>query len=208
MNTTPHGKISFICFRWQKAIFMSRAGQVLSFTSISFPFSAFLVLIVACINFINLSTARSEKRAKEIGIRKTMGSISYAADKTIHDRNHIIFNSFSFIRHCRGRAESSFYKRCFKYSYEYDLYGKYGPCFIGNLCITGLIAGSYPAIYLSSFSPISVLKGGTSISGRKTFFSLKKCACHRSVFIFRFYHHLCRKYKQPIKLYSIQGSRF
>jgi len=118
------------------------------------------VLLLACINFMNLSTARSEKRAKEVGIRKTIGSM----------RKQLLYQFFS---------ESllvviiSFFLSCLLVSiflpWFNDLSAKEmsmplsNPYFwlisIGFIFITGMLAGSYPALYLSSFKPIKVLKG-------------------------------------------------
>ena len=118
------------------------------------------VLLLACINFMNLSTARSEKRAKEVGIRKTIGSM----------RKQLLYQFFS---------ESllvviiSFFLSCLLVSiflpWFNDLSAKEmsmplgDPYFwlisAGFVFITGMLAGSYPALYLSSFKPIKVLKG-------------------------------------------------
>jgi putative ABC transport system permease protein len=124
------------------------------------------VLLLACINFMNLSTARAEKRAKEIGIRKTIGSV----------RRHLIYQFLS---------ESVLMALvCFILSLvlvqltlpwfnevankEMNILWKNAAFWIigsGFILLTGLIAGSYPALYLSSFQPIKVLKG-SFIAGR------------------------------------------
>jgi putative ABC transport system permease protein len=118
------------------------------------------VLLLACINFMNLSTARSEKRAKEVGIRKTIGS----------QRMQLInqFFSESFIVVILAFA-ASLLLVFFSLQAFNLLVGKNMQIPVSNLwfwlaCgsfvfITGLLAGSYPALYLSSFSPVSSLKG-------------------------------------------------
>ncbi len=118
------------------------------------------VLFLACINFMNLSTARSSKRAKEVGIRKTIGSLS------IHLIGQFLIESillslFAFvIAMILAQLSLSFFN---------DLSGKHmyipftNPVFwlisIGFALFTGIISGSYPAFYLSRFEPIKVLKG-------------------------------------------------
>ena len=118
------------------------------------------VLLLACINFMNLSTARSEKRAKEVGIRKTIGSM----------RKQLVYQFFS----------ESFLVVIFSFGLSCLLVSLFLPWFnnlsakemklpwnnfyfwlmsIGFIFITGLLAGSYPALYLSSFKPVKVLKG-------------------------------------------------
>ena len=118
------------------------------------------VLLLACINFMNLSTARSEKRAKEVGIRKTVGS----------SRKQLILQFFNeslmtvvfafvlsillvqlalpFFNEVAGKKMAVLWSN---------------PLFwllcAGFSVLTGLIAGSYPAFYLSSFRPVKVLKG-------------------------------------------------
>jgi ABC-type antimicrobial peptide transport system permease subunit len=120
------------------------------------------VLTLACINFMNLSTARSEKRSKEVGIRKTMGSL----------RTQLIFQFFSesFLVVLVSLAVS-FLLVWLAIPWFNSVSGKQLKILWDNpamwlsglmFClITGLIAGSYPAIYLSSFSPVKVLKGPT-----------------------------------------------
>jgi putative ABC transport system permease protein len=118
------------------------------------------VLILACINFMNLSTARSEKRAKEVGIRKAMGSV----------RSQLIsqFLSESLLMAVLAFVLSLFLVQLLLPFFN-DLSGKQmsilwkQPMFwvlgIGFAIISGLFAGSYPAFYLSSFKPVKVLKG-------------------------------------------------
>jgi len=138
-----------------------------------FGIIASFILLIACINFMNLSTARSEKRAKEVGIRKVVGAersslifqfigesillalfaglvailivtLSIPAFNTLVDKQlHLNFN------------DPAFYLRL-----------------MGFILFTGIVAGSYPAFFLSSFQPIKVLKGkgrpiGSAVDPRK-----------------------------------------
>jgi ABC-type antimicrobial peptide transport system permease subunit len=125
-----------------------------------FTVIAFIILLIACVNFMNLSTARSEKRAKEVGIRKTLGS----------DKKQLILQFFfeSMIL--------AFVAFVFSIILVYvllppfnDLVDKhlslnlFQPRFwiaaVGIILFTGVVAGSYPALYLSSFNAVRVLKG-------------------------------------------------
>lgn len=118
------------------------------------------VLLLACINFMNLSTARSEKRAKEVGIRKTIGSgrlelaVQFLCESMVMSffatvvAVVLVHSSLPFFNRLSDKAMTMPWNN---------------PVFwlitIGFTCIVSLVAGSYPAFYLSSFRPIRVLKG-------------------------------------------------
>jgi putative ABC transport system permease protein len=118
------------------------------------------VLLLACINFMNLSTARSERRAKEVGIRKTMGS----------RRGKLIVQFFG--ESLLGAA-FAFVLSLFLVGWVLPFFNEMAdkkmtlpwasPLFwlmsIVFILFTGIIAGSYPALYLSSFQPVKVLRG-------------------------------------------------
>lgn len=118
------------------------------------------VLMLACINFMNLSTARSERRSKEIGVRKVMGSLRGQLVKQ--------FLSESLLTVCISFVLALIIAQL-SLPWFNMLAGKnmtipYGaPVFILTAVIfiagTSLLAGSYPALYLSSFNPVKVLKG-------------------------------------------------
>lgn len=118
------------------------------------------VLLLACINFMNLSTARSEKRAKEVGIRKAVGSLRAQLISQFFSESLLVaFVSFIFslllvLLILPFFNEVADKKMTILWS---------NPLFwllsIGFSFFTGLIAGSYPALYLSSFQPVKVLKG-------------------------------------------------
>lgn len=118
------------------------------------------VLLLACINFMNLSTARSEKRAKEVGIRKAVGSVRGNLIAQFYAES-ILLALFAFILALLivTLALPSFNQVADKAirlplnSPEFWLTG------MAFTLLTGLIAGSYPALYLSSFNPVKVLKG-------------------------------------------------
>jgi len=127
------------------------------------------VLLLACINFMNLSTARSEKRAKDVGIRKTVGS----------RRSQLIFQFFteSLLTVAFAFVLSLFLVQLtlpfFNQVADKQTFILWNHPLLWLLCIvfiiiTALIAGSYPAFYLSSFNPVKVLKG-TFKAGRFAF---------------------------------------
>lgn len=118
------------------------------------------VLLMACINFMNLSTARSEKRAKEVGIRKAIGSV----------RSQLITQFFSesilttLISLLLSVGLAQLLLPFFNNLAEKKMSLPYGnPAvwlgLVGASILIGLIAGSYPALYLSSIRPVGALKG-------------------------------------------------
>ncbi|MEO8172781.1 MAG: ABC transporter permease [Sediminibacterium sp.] len=125
-----------------------------------FGIIAAFILLIACINFMNLSTARSEKRAKEVGIRKVAGA----------QRSNLIsqFIGESVLLAIIAFAVAIFIVQLSLHPFN-ELTGKqlfldYSNPFFWVISVlfilfTGLIAGSYPAFYLSSFRPVKVLKG-------------------------------------------------
>jgi ABC-type antimicrobial peptide transport system permease subunit len=120
-----------------------------------------IVLLLACINFMNLSTARSEKRAREVGIRKAIGSLRSQLIWQFYTES-ILVACFSFIL-ALGlvRLMLPFFNELadkrMSLPWENGYFWMMG---IGFSLFTGLVSGSYPALYLSSFNPVKVLKGG------------------------------------------------
>jgi ABC-type antimicrobial peptide transport system permease subunit len=118
------------------------------------------VLLLACINFMNLSTARSEKRAKEVGIRKTLGSLRSQLIGQFFSESIMLALMAFIISIMLAQITLSWFNAIA----GKDIHMPWGsPVFwlIGLLfsLITGIVAGSYPAFYLSSFQPVKVLKG-------------------------------------------------
>jgi len=131
-----------------------------------FTIIAIIILLIACVNFMNLSTARSEKRAKEVGVRKTLGSgkkqlvlqfffesmiLALVAFILSIGAVYLLLPSFNTLvdKHLSVPISQPIF-------------------WLGALCViicTGIVAGSYPALYLSSFNPIKVLKG-TFLAGK------------------------------------------
>jgi ABC-type antimicrobial peptide transport system permease subunit len=125
-----------------------------------FGIIGFFVLLLACINFMNLSTARSERRAREVGIRKSVGSLRVQLIIQFLGESILI----AFIAMCLSLVFAYLALPAFNKLAEKEIPFPWtsAPFWIGILLftgITGLIAGSYPAFYLSSFNAVKVLKG-------------------------------------------------
>jgi len=135
----PHGDIRFIWLFGSIAIF---------------------ILIIACINFINLSTARSANRAKEVGLKKAIGS--FRSDLVQQFLAESLL--YSFLSFAIGIVMAWLLLPYFSILSAKPLSIPWtawwlGPLFIGSAFVIGIVAGLYPAFYLSSFQPIAVLKG-------------------------------------------------
>ncbi len=125
-----------------------------------FGMIAAFILLIACINFMNLSTARSEKRAKEVGIRKTVGAPRGALIAQFIGESIIL--SFLagivaiLIVQLSIHGFNSLVGKNLFIDFSNPVYWFFG---IGFIVFTGVLAGSYPAFYLSSYQPVKVLKG-------------------------------------------------
>ncbi len=131
-----------------------------------------IVLGIACINFMNLSTARSAERAKEVGIRKSIGAqrfqlgIQFLGETVLLSlialllAGVLVFAVLPYIENLSQRNLKSLL-------WEHP--GLLAAVFAGTV-VVGLISGIYPAIYLSSFQPTKVLKGSSGTAGKKSNF--------------------------------------
>jgi putative ABC transport system permease protein len=149
------------------------ANSSIAYVYIFFAIAAF-ILIVACINFMNLSTARSSNRAREVGIRKVVGS----------KKNQLIGQflgeslCMSFIALALALLLVQFllpsYRNLIGKNLEINYFGNYAvlPGLIGLACLVGFLSGLYPALHLSSFRPVEALKVSKSMSmkGKLSFF--------------------------------------
>ncbi len=118
------------------------------------------VLLLACINFMNLSTARSEKRAKEVGVRKAIGSMrSQLIIQFLSESFLVVFIAFVLSLLLVELSLPAFNEIADKKMVILFTSPVFWLLDLGFCLITGFIAGSYPALYLSSFQPIKVLKG-------------------------------------------------
>lgn len=118
------------------------------------------VLLLACINFMNLSTARSEKRAKEVGIRKTVGSARHQLiGQFLCESLLVAFIAFFIALMLTQLLQPWFNSVAHKkMNIPWGTPAFWLICLVFTL-VTGLLAGSYPALFLSSFRPVKVLKG-------------------------------------------------
>jgi len=139
------------------------AGGMIDYVQMFFVIALF-ILVIACINFMNLSTARSERRAREVGIRKSVGSGRREIIlQFIGESLFISFLAFS-IALLSAELVLPFYNDLVEKQLDIDYAD---PVFWGFAVVlilfTGIIAGSYPAFYLSSFQPVKVLKGKVQV---------------------------------------------
>ncbi len=125
-----------------------------------FGIIAAFILLIACINFMNLSTARSEKRAKEVGIRKVVGAQKGSLISQFIGESVLL----AFLAGILAVGIVQLSLPGFNELTDKKLFIDYAnPLFwlagIGFVLFTGILAGSYPAFFLSSFQPVTVLKG-------------------------------------------------
>ncbi|TRX61765.1 FtsX-like permease family protein [Fulvivirga sp. M361] len=125
-----------------------------------FTIIAIFILVIACINFMNLATARSERRAKEVGIRKSIGSNRYELILQFLGES-LFIATVSFIvallvAQLVLPAYNDLVDKQLSIPYASLSFWLFS---IGIILFTGLVSGSYPAFYLSSFQPVKVLKG-------------------------------------------------
>ncbi len=125
-----------------------------------FSIVALFVLIIACINFMNLSTAQSSRRAKEIGLRKVAGASKRKLILQFFGESVFI----AFIAHIIALILAEVLLPTFNQLSGKQLDINYGSLqiyvyLLSLIVFTGLVAGSYPAFYLSAFKPVNVLKG-------------------------------------------------
>jgi putative ABC transport system permease protein len=124
---------------------------------------ACFILIIACINFLNLSTARSANRAKEVGLRKVIGSQRSNLIKQFLTES-ILYSFFAFILGLvLAWASLPYFNKIAGKSLSMPI-GEWWmlPLIIAGALFIGLLAGLYPSFYLSAFKPIQVLKGQLS----------------------------------------------
>lgn len=129
-----------------------------------FTIIAIFIIVIACINFMNLATARSERRAREVGIRKSVGSKRHELIlQFMGESIFISFIAFS-IAILVAQLLLPFYNDLVQKKLFIDYTSSEFWIFsLGMIFLTGIISGSYPAFYLSSFQPVKVLKGKLTI---------------------------------------------
>ncbi|MGV3588997.1 MAG: ABC transporter permease [Adhaeribacter sp.] len=137
-----------------------------------FSFVAVFLLLIACINYMNLATARSAKRAREVGLRKVVGAYRSQIIRQFIGES-ILITLFAvllalalveiLLPHFNALTNKNF-------SYTYFTEGSFGLVLLAIVLFVGLVAGSYPAFFLSSFKPVEVLKSDKSPQGSNALF--------------------------------------
>ncbi|NML23663.1 FtsX-like permease family protein [Pseudoflavitalea sp. G-6-1-2] len=125
-----------------------------------FSIIAVFILLIACINFMNLTTARSMKRAREIGVRKVVGAIrgrlirQFLGEAVVVTAIAMVFALI--LLYFTLPAFNQLTQKEIEFPFSNGLFWI---CIASLVLITGILSGSYPALFLSSFKPITVLKG-------------------------------------------------
>lgn len=126
-----------------------------------FSLVAIFILLIACVNFMNLSTARSANRAKEVGVRKVLGSArKYLVAQFLTESVLITLISAIIALFMAWALLPTFNQMADKHlAITPQTFAWLIPSLVVIILVVGFLAGSYPAFYLSSFQPIQVLKG-------------------------------------------------
>ncbi len=122
---------------------------------------AVLILLIACINFVNLATARSAERAREVGVRKVMGSDRAQLIRQFLTESVFISLLSLVVAFAIIQLILPFFNELAQKELALNLLGNtlIGPLLLGFALLVGLLAGLYPAFYISSMKPVEVMKG-------------------------------------------------
>jgi putative ABC transport system permease protein len=148
-----------------------RMGELTANSSMAyvylFSIIAGFILAIACINFMNLSTARSANRAKEVGIRKVMGSLrSHLVRQFLTESILLSMLSFIIAIAIGWLTLPMFNALALKDLSIPFTSGIFWTLIVGAAVITGVFAGIYPSFFLSAFRPVNVLKGNMALGTR------------------------------------------
>jgi hypothetical protein len=136
-----------------------------------FSIVAIFILLIGCINFMNLTTARSVKRAKEIGVRKVVGAVRFALIRQFIGEALVIVSIAIIFSLLIAMLVLPAFNHVTDKQIQLPLHdSKFWLSIAALLFVTGFIAGSYPALYLSSFKPVRVLKGSMKFSSSALWF--------------------------------------
>lgn len=124
-----------------------------------FSIIAAFILIIACINFMNLSTARASLRAREVGVKKAVGAGKGSLIRQYLTESTMIAFAAFLIAVLIVVVVLPQFNLITDKEISFNLSPGLALGFVGIMLLTGLLAGSYPALYLSSFKPVMVLKG-------------------------------------------------
>jgi putative ABC transport system permease protein len=131
---------------------------------------AIFILLIACINFMNLATARSTNRAKEVGVRKVIGAARpLLMAQFIGEALLLTFFAIGLAILLTTLLLPAFNELTGKHLFLPVRQPLFWTAMLGLLLVAGLLSGSYPAVFLSSLSPIRVLKGALKFGGGATF---------------------------------------
>ena len=159
---------------------------------------AAFILMIACINFMNLSTARSQKRAKEVGVRKVMGRRKSSLIRQFLGESFIM----CMIALVLALALAWILLPVFNNLTQKNMQPFDKPDLIlwitGLTLFTGLLSGLYPAFYLSAFKPVSVLKG-------KILNSFSATAIRKGLVVFQFTISICLGIRRHCYLATIRS---
>ncbi|WP_295125702.1 FtsX-like permease family protein, partial [uncultured Chitinophaga sp.] len=132
-----------------------------------FSIIALIIIVIACINFMNLATARSNRQSKEVGVRKVLGAGKGSLVGRFMGESLLVSVMATLIAILFTVICLPAFNGLTGKELEFGTPLHLG-VFAAIAVVCGLLAGSYPSLYLSSFKPISVLKGGKSKTGRAT----------------------------------------
>lgn len=163
----------------------AEAGGDISYIYVFGAVAAFM-LIIACINYMNLATARSANRSKEVGIRKVMGSrrreliLQFIAESLVIACIALIVSLVLIYALLPGF--NTLANKALPFSYL--LHPKVLFSLVGIILFIGVVGGSYPAFYLSGFNPVNVLKGKLAAKGGSVIFRKALVIAQFSISIF------------------------
>ncbi len=134
-----------------------------------FSFIAICLLIIACVNFMNLATARASRRAREIGIRKTVGAHRMSLIGQFLGEAILLATISLIFALTLAQASLATFNEALSKDIHIDYASPYfWGSIIGLTLLSGLLAGSYPALFLSSLLPVKVLKGSVIMAGDRS----------------------------------------
>src|SRR6201996_7702687 len=136
-----------------------------------FSIVAVFILLIACINFMNLTTARSVKRAKEIGIRKVVGAVRGVLIRQFISESLLLTSMAVAVALFILVALLPVFSQITQKQIELPFHEvQFWLKLLVITLITGIVSGSYPALFLSSFNPVKVLKGTLKLESGTTLF--------------------------------------
>jgi len=146
------------------------AGQGNSLYVKIFSLVAIFIIVIACINFMNLATAVSGQRAKEVGLRKTVGALRQQLIAQFTGESLLLSFISLLLALLIVYIMLPLFNQLANKSISINLlHIKTLLSLLGIATVTGLLSGSYPAFFLSSFNPVKALKGAKLLQGQKSF---------------------------------------